>query len=199
MSAKPLQSVEPILNTERASPMNPTPDLRDLHQFNEAYRRLAPLALASANRVLRDEAAAEDVVQDVFVQLWLKPDSFDPKRGSLASYVSMLARSRALDRWRTRSAREHAVERAEVEARASTQPAESAAEPVIRRERSQSLLSVLETLPGDQRDALLLAYGRGLTAQEIARVKEVPLGTAKSRVRLGLRKARESMPELVAA
>jgi RNA polymerase sigma-70 factor (ECF subfamily) len=172
--------------------MIPT-DLQDLRQFSESYRKLAPLALASANRVLRDEAAAEDVVQDVFVQLWLKPDSFDPKRGSLASYVSMLARSRALDRWRSRSARDHAVERAEVEARASTAPAESAAEPVIRRESSQALLGMLDTLPGDQRDALLLAYGRGLTAQEIARVKEVPLGTAKSRVRLGLRKARATL------
>src|SRR3954467_3066735 len=126
MSAKPLQSVEPILNTERASPMNPTPDLRDLHQFNEAYRRLAPLALASANRVLRDEAAAEDVVQDVFVRLWLRPDSYDPSRGPLASYVSMLARSRALDRWRARSAREHAVQRAEEQARADVRPAEDA-------------------------------------------------------------------------
>jgi RNA polymerase sigma-70 factor (ECF subfamily) len=172
--------------------MIPT-DLQDLRQFSETYRKLAPLALASANRVLRDEAAAEDVVQDVFMQLWLRPESYDPARGSLASYVSMLARSRALDRWRSRSAREHAVERAEVEARASTSPAESAAEPVIRRESSRTLLSMLDTLPGDQRDALLLAYGRGLTAQEIARVKEVPLGTAKSRVRLGLRKARATM------
>ena len=98
-------------------------DLRDLRQFDEAYRRLAPLALASANRVLRDEAAAEDVVQDVFVQLWLRPDSFDPKRGSLSSYVSMLARSRSLDRWRSRSARESAVERAEEEAVAGSTPA----------------------------------------------------------------------------
>jgi RNA polymerase sigma-70 factor (ECF subfamily) len=107
--------------------------------------------------------------------------------------VSMLARSRALDRWRSQSAREHAVSRAEVEARAGAAPAESAAEPVIRRERSRHLLGALDTLPGDQRDALLLAYGRGLTAQEIARVKEVPLGTAKSRLRLGLRKARATM------
>src|SRR5436305_3120209 len=117
-------------------------ELHDLHKFSDNYRKLAPLALASANRVLRDEAAAEDVVQDVFVHLWLKPDSYDPERGSLASYVSMLARSRALDRWRTRSAREGAVERAEVEARASAQPTESAAEPVIRRERSRALLGM---------------------------------------------------------
>src|SRR3712207_2644971 len=109
--------------------MNPTPDLRDIHQFNEAYRRLAPLALASANRVLHDEAAAEDVVQDVFVQLWMKPHSYTPARGPLASYVSMLARSRALDRWRSRTARQSAVERAEEEARVVTEPAESAADP----------------------------------------------------------------------
>src|SRR3954451_11951179 len=172
--------------------------LHDLRKFSENYRKLAPLALASANRVLRDEAAAEDVVQDVFVHLWLRPDSYDVSRGPLASYVSMLARSRALDRWRARSSREHAVARAEEQARADTIPSESAAEPVIRRERSQRLLGVLETLPPDQRDALLLAYGRGLPASEIARIKEVPLGTAKSRVRLGLRRARENMEPLAA-
>src|SRR5215213_4470978 len=152
---------------------SPEFDLRDLRQFNDAYRRLAPLALASANRVLRDEAAAEDVVQDVFVQLWMKPESFDPRRGSLSSYVSMMARSRALDRWRSRSAREHAVERAEEQARAGAEPSESAFERAADRERSQWLVGVLRTLPDDQRDALLLAYGRGLTASEIARVKQV--------------------------
>ena len=168
-------------------------DLRDPIQFNDAYRRLAPLALASANRVLRDEAAAEDVVQDVFMQLWLKPSLFDPARGSLKSYVSMMARSRALDRWRTRGAREAAVDRATQQERALVAPAESAADPVIRRERSLTLLDALDDLPTDQREALLLAYGRGLTSQEIAHVKRVPLGTAKSRVRLGLRKARATL------
>ena len=92
-------------------------DLRDPVQFNDAYRQLAPMALAAANRVLRDEAAAEDVVQDVFMQLWLRPATYDPARGSLASYVTMLSRSRAVDRWRTRSARESAVERSAEQAR----------------------------------------------------------------------------------
>ena len=168
-------------------------DLRDPIQFNEAYKRLAPMALAAANRVLRDEAAAEDVVQDVFMQLWLRPAAFDPARGSLTSYITMLARSRAVDRWRTRSARESAVERSAEQTRAQDLNHESAAEPVIRRERSLKLLSALDELPGDQRDAVLLAYGRGLTAQEIARATGIPLGTAKSRVRLGLRKAQEKL------
>src|SRR3954449_12896233 len=102
--------------------MSPPSNLRDPNQFNDAYRRLAPLALASANRVLRDEAAAEDVVQDVFMQLWLKPSTFDPSRGSLTSYVSMLARSRALDPWRSKSAREHAVERSGEQSRVLVEP-----------------------------------------------------------------------------
>ena len=168
-------------------------DLRDPTQFNEAYRQLSARALAAANQVLRDEAAAEDVVQDVFMQLWLRPGAFDPSRGSLASYVTMMARSRALDRWRTRSAREAAVERTIDQVRAERSDQESAAEPVIRRESSRKLLGALEELPGDQRDAVLLAYGRGLTAQEIAQATGIPLGTAKSRVRLGLTKARESL------
>lgn len=168
-------------------------DLRDPAQFDDAYRQLSPLAFSAANRVLRDAAAAEDVVQDVFIQLWRRPHTFDARRGSLQRYVAMLARSRAMDRWRTRAARESAVERSAQETRATTTAQEDAAAPVIRRDGSQRLLHALDDLPSDQREAVLLAYGRGLTAREIARVARVPLGTAKSRVRLGLQKARESL------
>lgn len=168
-------------------------DLRDPSQFNQAYRELAPLALTAANRVLRDQAAAEDVVQDVFMHLWRRPEAYDPNRGSLSHYISLLARSRAMDRWRSRSARDAAIERSAADATLSPGAEESAAEPVIRRERSLRALKALETLPSDQREAVLLAYGRGLTAQEIARAARVPLGTAKSRVRLGLQKARAGL------
>src|SRR5262249_36455607 len=155
-------------------------DLRDPLQFDAAYRRLAPLALKSAVRVLHDDNAAEDVVQDVFMQLWLKPAAYDPARGSLSSFVTMMARSRAVHRARTPAAREAAVERAENHARVDRAEHESAAEPVIRRERSHKLMRAIDDLPDDQRDAVLLAYGRGLTAQEIAIVTKIPLGTAKS-------------------
>ncbi len=168
-------------------------DLRDPAQYDAAYTRLFPLAFSAANRVLRDAAAAEDVVQDVFMQLWRRPESFDPSRGSLTSYVAMMARSRATDRWRTRAAREAAVERSAQEVRLRPDADESAAEPVIRRDRQQRVLRALEDVPSDQREAVLLAYGRGLTAHEIARAAEVPLGTAKSRVRLGLQKARANL------
>ncbi|MDQ3934773.1 MAG: sigma-70 family RNA polymerase sigma factor [Actinomycetota bacterium] len=171
-----------------------SPNLKDPAQFDDAYRQLAPRAVAAANHVLRDEAAAEDVVQDVFMQLWRRPSSYDARRGPLSSYVTMLARSRALDRWRSRSARDAALERTKEEARLNGESvAESADELAIRRERSRVLAGAIGALPAEQRDALLLAYGRGLTANEIADAAAIPLGTAKSRVRLGLRRTRENL------
>ena len=101
-------------------------DLRDPSQFDQAYQRLAPIAFAAANRVLRDAAAAEDVVQDVFMQLWLRPAAYDPARGALSRYVSLLARSRATDRWRSRSARDAAVERSALEVRVAARCARRA-------------------------------------------------------------------------
>ena len=77
-----------------------TQTLHDPREFNRAYREHAPAMLSAATRVLHDSAAAEDVVQDVFMHLWRRPDSFDASRGSLGSFLTMMARSRALDRWR---------------------------------------------------------------------------------------------------
>jgi RNA polymerase sigma-70 factor (ECF subfamily) len=170
------------------------PDIKDPRQFDDAYRQLAPQAIAVANRVLRDEAAAEDVVQDVFMQLWLRPSSYDARRGPLSAYVTMMSRSRALDRWRSRSARDAAVERTKEQAELNGAAIEEAAdERVIRRDRTRRLAGAIKRLPAEQRDALLLAYGRGMTASEIAEASAIPLGTAKSRLRLGLRKTRENL------
>ena len=171
-------------------------DLSDPEQFARAYREHAGAMSAAANRVLRDPAAAEDVVQDVFMHLWRKPEGFNPARGSLSSYLTMMARSRALDRWRTRSAREAALERSKAEHAVDAHTSEDAADPVIRRDTRRRVLHALDALPGEQREAVLLAFGKGLTAREISTAAGVPLGTVKSRVRLGLQKARA---ELVAA
>ena len=92
-------------------------DLSDRDQFDAQYRRLAPLCLRIARKVLGDNAAAEEVVQDLFLKLWRNPGAFDPERGSLESYVAMAARSRSIDRWRTRSAERQARERLESESR----------------------------------------------------------------------------------
>jgi RNA polymerase sigma-70 factor (ECF subfamily) len=168
-------------------------DLNDPAQFDRAYRVYASQMLTAANRVRRNPAAAEDVVQDVFMHLWRNPTAYDASRGALGSYLTMMARSRALDRWRTRAARDAALERSKQEQRGDRAAAESAADRVLRREGEQRMLRALDTLPDDQREAVLLAFGRDLTAGEIATAAEVPLGTAKSRVRLGLQKARTKL------
>ena len=166
-------------------------DLRDPHQFDRAYRDLAPGARTAALRVLGDHAAAEDVVQDVFMDLWQRPEAYNPGRAPLRSYVSMVARARAIDRWRSSRALARAVDRSTHQAERE-EPYESAAEGVLRRERSRQVLRALDGIPRVQREALLLTGG-GLAHHEIARVTHAPLGTVKGRVRLGIKKARTAL------
>jgi RNA polymerase sigma-70 factor (ECF subfamily) len=166
-------------------------DLRDPSQFEQAYRDLFPGARNAAARVLGDHAAAEDVVQDVFMDLWERPDAYDSRRAPLRSYVSMVARARAIDRWRTSRALARAADRSAQEA-GREGAHESAAEGALRRERSREVLQALEGLPRAQREALILTGG-GLAHHEIARVTGTPLGTVKGRVRLGMRKARSAL------
>ena len=160
--------------------------------FTSAYRAHAPRAFSAAYRVLGDAAAAEDVVQDVFTTMWRDPGKFDPRRGNLSGYLAMMARSRAVDRIRSRQARDAAVERLGRRDSAGTVD-DSPADEVLRRDEGARALRAVAGLPPAQRDAVLLAYGRGFSVAEVAEAAEVPLGTAKSRLRLGLEKAREEL------
>ena len=167
----------------------------DESEFEAAYTDLSPRAHAIASRVLGDPVAAEDVVQEVFTELWRRPQAFDATRGTLSAFVSMLARCRALDRLRAASAHAAATERSAREAADRPRALESAADPVMERERSRQVLGKLRGLPLQQREALLLTYGLGLSTRELADASHVPLGTAKSRLRLGLRRARVLLDE----
>jgi RNA polymerase sigma-70 factor (ECF subfamily) len=166
-------------------------DLRDPEIFDDAYRRYRPEAFTAAMRILRDPVAAEDVVQEVFAQLWRRPQSYDERRGSLGGYVALLARSRAIDHYRSQAVREHAVER--LHAGSEVRHELSAAERAIERDGSARAVAVLDRLPSRQREALLLSFATGLSAREIGAAVGVPTGTVKSRVRLGLNKLRGSM------
>jgi RNA polymerase sigma-70 factor, ECF subfamily len=168
----------------------PSNEIQQPSVFRDAYAELRPVALRVALGVLGgDEDAAEDVVQDVFMHLWRHPSAYDPARGSLRTYVAMLTRSRAVDRWRASVTYRNALRRAAGELRVLPEATESAMERVIRRDAERRAIEALDGLPGTQRDAVLLA-AVGLTAAEIAGHAGLPLGTAKSRVRLGLDKAR---------
>jgi RNA polymerase sigma-70 factor (ECF subfamily) len=177
----------------------PRTDLRDPEAFSAAYRVLAPTAHSAAMAVLRDDEAADDVVQDVFCALWTRPEIYRPERGSLATFVQIMARSRALDRVRSRAAAAAALDRGAFEARSRPATAEPPSEEVIRRDSAQRILRDLDGLPDGQRAAVLLHHIGGLSDGELARAMQVPLGTAKSRIRLGTRRARAVVQQRLAA
>jgi RNA polymerase sigma-70 factor, ECF subfamily len=175
-------------------------DLGDPRQFDLAYRTHQRRVRAAAQRVVADAATAEDVVQEVFLKLWMRPQLFDSRRGSLAAFLCVMARSRALDRLRADGAQDRARGRlAEHRALepASTEPPVAALE---RRDEREALRRALLRLPHAQREALTLAYGRELSSVEIARHTHVGRATARSRLRLGLGKLRADLgPERQAA
>jgi RNA polymerase sigma-70 factor (ECF subfamily) len=180
-------------------PDTPRSDLRDPEAFSTAYRLLAPSARIAALAVLHDSEAADDVVQDVFCALWTRPEIYRPERGSLSTLVPIMARSRALDRVRSHAAAAAALDRGAFEARSRPATAEPPSEEVIRRDSAQAILRGLADLPYGQRAAVLLHHIGGLTDGELARAMRVPLGTAKSRIRLGTRRARAVVQQRLAA
>jgi RNA polymerase sigma-70 factor (ECF subfamily) len=155
---------------------------------------------ATALRILGNPTQAEDVTQEVFLRLWRRPDTFDARRGELGSYLRLMARSRALDLWRESQAAGRASDRLKlVVGRAVERVDDSPAPAAERHDAHTTVRAALAALPMAQREALVLAYWGGLTADEIARRSQVPLGTAKSRIRLGLAKLRAECGELLEA
>ena len=169
-------------------------DLSDPHTFSAVYDRHRSGVYAAAYRICGNAAQAQDVVQDVFLRVWRRPGSFDARRGELGSYLRLMARSRALDLWREGQAAGRATDRLRVVAEQATgRPEEQPAVAAERSDARDGALQAMRSLPDAQREALTLAYWGGLTADEIARRSGVPLGTAKSRLRLGLSRLRSEM------
>jgi RNA polymerase sigma-70 factor (ECF subfamily) len=167
-------------------------DLSDPVVFGRAYDEHSRAVYTAAYRILGNAAQAQDVVQDVFLRLWRRPRTFDAQRGELGPYVRMMARSRALDLWREGQAAGRASDRLKI-AVAQAEPRDEVERPSAqaeRQEEGETVRAAVRRLPDAQREAVVMAYWGGLTADEIARRIEVPLGTAKSRIRLGLEKLR---------
>jgi RNA polymerase sigma-70 factor (ECF subfamily) len=164
------------------------PDLRDPDAFARVYDEHAAGVLAVARRIL-GEARAQDVTQDVFLALWRRPERYDAARGDLGAFLRLMTRSRAVDVWREGQAAGRASDRLEAatgreEGRVEDRPAPA----LERTSERRAVRDALRRLPEAQREALVLAYWGGLTAEQVARRARVPLGTAKSRIRLGLAK-----------
>jgi len=156
----------------------------------EAYDQFGSYVYGLARRVLADSSAAEDITQDVFMQLWREPQRFDPERGTLRSYLGVLTHRRAVDLIR----REEAARRrdtlvAEQNTVAPPDIAEAATSMVL----AERVRAAVQALPTEQREAVELAYFAGKTFREVAVLLDVPEGTAKSRIRLAMRKLADAL------
>ncbi len=163
------------------------------------YARYAPRLFAMAVRAL-DRATAEEVIQDVFLAVWKNASSFDPARGAAGPWLFQIARFRIANELRRRSRRP--LEEADAEGTLLANlpdPEPDQAERAWEEHRRSALRSAFGELPAPQRQALGLAFFEDLTHAEIAAALELPLGTAKSRVRAGLKNLRTRLSPLVAA
>jgi len=138
-------------------------------------------------RILNSREEAEDILQDVFVQVWRRAKDFDEKRGRPFTWLVTLARSRAIDRLRLLGARQRLVTGA---AQEKTEAVSDALTDTIRQAQKETVRRALAELPDEQKQTLMLAYFEGLTQSEIAAKLNAPLGTVKTRMRSGLIKLR---------
>ena len=145
----------------------------------DLYDRYSAIVYSVALRVLGDTGAAEDVLQDVFMQLWRNPSAFDASRGSLGAWLAVIARNRAIDALRKRRPSD------DIEDVVVSVVPDLAAE-ADRARAGEKVRAALGAMPETQRKALELAYYEGLTHSEIAEKTGEPLGTIKTRIRAGL-------------
>ena len=162
----------------------------------KCYDLMGPVVFSLAVRMLRDRAAAEDVTQDVFVQVWRQAANYDTTRGSPETWMMMIARTRVLDRLRSRSAGvvlkpagDHLPDAPD----ADDWPDDLA----INHEQAVCVREALDLLPTDQRQAIELAFFEGLTHVQIADHLGVPLGTIKTRIRLGLIRIKDKLRDVL--
>jgi RNA polymerase sigma-70 factor (ECF subfamily) len=151
----------------------------------ELYDRYSSVVYAVALRVLGETMAAEDVLQEVFLQLWRNPNAFDAARGSLGAWLAVIARNRAIDALRKRKP-EMDIEDIVVSV------APDLAGEADRSRAAEKVRGVLGAMPSAQRSALEMAYFQGLSHSEIADKTGEPLGTIKTRIRAGLMMLRKA-------
>lgn len=175
---------------------------RDEKAFAVLYDRYADLVYSASMRVLEDSQLAEDATQDIFVRIWRRPEAFIAERGRFVSWLMSVVRNRSVDEFRSRGRRR----RREGLPASTDQPDDAMAmlpgnadDPLREaqlHEEQRLVRAALTTLPPEQKLALELAYFGGMTQQEVALALNEPLGTIKTRIRLGMQKLRRSLQDL---
>lgn len=164
----------------------------DRQSFAELYDRFSSVLFSIACRVLNNHEAAQDVLQEVFVQIWEKAPLYDPARGKPLTWAITLTRNKAIDRLRTTQRRSRLREDLEKEASAAEQFDDKSSLAAVQSVEQGALVrAALTKLPREQIEALELAFFAGLTQVEIAERLQTPLGTVKARIRRGMMRLRE--------
>jgi RNA polymerase sigma-70 factor (ECF subfamily) len=153
------------------------------------YYEHADTARALARRLLFDQSEADDVVHDVFLTLWKRPECFNAERGTGRAWLMTIVRNRSLDELRRRRVRRR-EDVSELAERIPDPELCDMADEIHAGMRKEVLWRLVDTLPACQADLIRRAYVSGQTHQEIAAECDLPLGTVKSRIRLGLEKLR---------
>ncbi len=166
----------------------------------ETYRRFSSSLLGLALKVLGDRQDAEETVQEAFLYLWRRAGSYRPERASLSTWLTLITRSRAVDRLRSR----HRRGQTETKMETDLGPIEGEEPPksfdrLLDDERSRRVTDALRELPAAQREVLELCYWRGLTQREASERLGIPLGTVKTRTLLAMKKLREALGSEVGA
>jgi RNA polymerase sigma-70 factor (ECF subfamily) len=166
----------------------------DQQALGALYDRLAPVVNAVILRILGNRADAEEILEETFWHIWQDARAYDPARGTLAAWVITIARSRALDRLRVqkRQAGNPAASAEEASAALTAEPL-TPEDTTLQNERARAVADALRVLPLEQRLPIELAYYEGLSQSQIADRLSQPLGTVKTRVRLGFARLREAL------
>ena len=157
--------------------------------FAALYDRHGSAAYSLAYRMLGEKQAAEDLMQDAFLKVWRNAESYRTERGSVRTWILSIVHNRGIDQLRSLASRRRTQDRVEASAPVS-QPSEAFAQ-TWRNSQREQVREALGTLPAEQLKILELAYFSGYTHVEIAELLELPLGTVKGRMRLGLKKIRD--------
>lgn len=191
---------------ERSSPAEERDLMRRIAEQDEAalaalYDRYSSLLFGLVLRIVKERQEAEDLLQDVFLQVWEKAPSFDHNRGHLYGWLVTLARNRSIDRIRQMQSlnrRHRKLEEGTALEEPLQQNAHNPFSLVVALEQASTVQAALQQLPQEQRDVILLAYFGGYSQSEVSKHLNVPLGTVKTRTRQGMLKLhtilRESAP-----
>jgi RNA polymerase sigma-70 factor (ECF subfamily) len=171
---------------------------RDLEAFQALYDRYGDLVYSVSLRVVGDTHVAQDVTQDVFLRVWRRPALFDAARGKFVTWLLSVARNRSIDERRSQGRRlrhEAPPSTEEEDTIASRDERDDPAVATVLADERRAVRRAMDVLPPEQRLAIQLAYFGGLTQQEIANTLGQPLGTVKTRIRLGMQKMRGALEE----